>query len=188
MRSQYIRLGNCVSGTVISSNGAPPGTVIAPLLFSLKMVEFKLVVGLGYQTKTSTVVSKSSICYRFCLFAHQDKMAVSMVSLAASHCESSSAATAIIVCKAMRQVEAVHAVSVAELACQHSEMPSKRSKVWLYYMPVAAGTNKCIKWSYTSNMVKGPVLGNTKKVSNEVLNWYWYCVKGTDISTGIKIF
>jgi len=34
-RPQYVRMGRCVSGTLECSTGAPQGTVLAPLLFTL---------------------------------------------------------------------------------------------------------------------------------------------------------
>ena len=40
-RPQYVRLGNCVSGTLLSNTGAPQETVLAPFLFTLYTSDFK---------------------------------------------------------------------------------------------------------------------------------------------------
>jgi len=34
-RPQFVRMGNCASGTTLSSTGAPQGTVLAPFLFTV---------------------------------------------------------------------------------------------------------------------------------------------------------
>ncbi|CAJ1079927.1 hypothetical protein NFI96_007151 [Xyrichtys novacula] len=40
-RPQFVRLRNCVSGTLMSSTGAPQGTVLTPFLFPLYMSDLK---------------------------------------------------------------------------------------------------------------------------------------------------
>jgi len=40
VRSQYVRLGKSVSGTVVSNTGAPQGTVLAPFLFTIYTADF----------------------------------------------------------------------------------------------------------------------------------------------------
>ncbi|CAJ1050790.1 hypothetical protein NFI96_006036 [Xyrichtys novacula] len=40
-RPQFVRLGNCVSGTLMSSTGALQGTVLAPFLFTLYTSDFR---------------------------------------------------------------------------------------------------------------------------------------------------
>lgn len=41
LRPQYVHLPNSVSSTILSSTGAPQGTVLAPLLFTIYTADFQ---------------------------------------------------------------------------------------------------------------------------------------------------
>lgn len=58
---QFVRLENCVSGTMRYSTGAPQGTVLAPFLFSLYTVDFK------YNTKSCHMQKHSDMAIVACI-------------------------------------------------------------------------------------------------------------------------
>ena len=52
-RPQYVRLKGCTSDTVVSSTGAPQGTVLSPVLFTLYTSDFQYNSGLCHVQKYS---------------------------------------------------------------------------------------------------------------------------------------
>ena len=52
-RPQYVRLKGCISDTVVSSTGAPQGTVLSPVLFTLYTSDFQHNSGLCHVQKYS---------------------------------------------------------------------------------------------------------------------------------------
>ncbi len=52
-RPQYVRLRDCTSQTVVSSIGAPQGTVLSPVLFTLYTSDFKYNSDMCHMQKSS---------------------------------------------------------------------------------------------------------------------------------------
>ena len=53
LRPQYVRLQNSVSCTILSSTGAPQGTVLAPFLFTIYTADFQYNTNSGFLQKCS---------------------------------------------------------------------------------------------------------------------------------------